>query len=54
MGGVSASYAMLAEEGAMVVFAGARVIEQNIGIKFSKKIQTAEFQKRTWFYRCYS
>ena len=54
MGGVSASYAMLAdivlaEEGAMVGFAGARVIEQNIGIKFSKEFQTAEFQKEHGF-----
>ena len=37
--------AMLAEEGAMVGFAGAG----NIGIKFSKEFQTAEFQKEHGF-----
>ncbi|SFU45579.1 acetyl-CoA carboxylase carboxyl transferase subunit alpha [Butyrivibrio sp. M55] len=49
MGGVTASYAMsadiiLAEKGAMIGFAGRRVIEQNIGEKLPPDFQTAEFQ----------
>lgn len=49
MGGVSASFAMiadivLAEKGAMIGFAGPRVIEQNTGAKLPKDFQTAEFQ----------
>ena len=49
MGGVTASYAMsadiiLAEKGAMIGFAGRRVIEQNIGEKLPDDFQTAEFQ----------
>lgn len=54
MGGVLASYAMaadiiLAEKGAMVGFAGSRVIEQNVGIKLPINYQTAEFQKEHGF-----
>ena len=50
MGGVTASFAMLgdiiiAEKGAMIGFAGARVIEQNTGEKLPQGFQTAEFQK---------
>ena len=49
MGGVSASFAMiadivLAEKGAMIGFAGPRVIEQNTGSKLPKDFQTADFQ----------
>ena len=49
MGGVSASFALsadivLAEKGAMIGFAGPRVIEQNTGVKLPKGFQTAEFQ----------
>ncbi len=49
MGGVSASFAMiadivLAEEGAMIGFAGPRVIEQNTGVKLPEDFQTAKFQ----------
>lgn len=49
MGGVSASFAMiadivLAEKGAMIGFAGPRVIEQNTGVKLPEDFQTAEFQ----------
>lgn len=49
MGGVTASFAMLAdivlvEKGARIGFAGARVIEQNIGEKLAKNFQTADFQ----------
>ena len=48
MGGVSASFAMLgdiiiAEPGAIVGFAGARVIKQTIGEDLPKGFQTAEF-----------
>jgi len=47
-GGVSASYAMLgdlniAEPGAMIGFAGPRVIEQTIRQKLPEGFQTAEF-----------
>lgn len=47
-GGVSASYAMLgdvhiAEPGAMIGFAGARVIEQTIREKLPERFQTAEY-----------
>lgn len=50
MGGVTASFAMLAdiilaEKGAMIGFAGPRVIEQNTGQKLPEGFQTAEFQK---------
>ncbi|MCI9174045.1 MAG: hypothetical protein HFH49_03725 [Lachnospiraceae bacterium] len=49
MGGVTASFATLAditlaEKGAMIGFAGQRVIEQNTGVKLPEKFQTAEFQ----------
>lgn len=49
MGGVSASFAMIAdivvaEKGAMIGFAGPRVIEQNTGIKLPEDFQTAQFQ----------
>ena len=49
MGGVTASFAMLAdiivaEKGATIGFAGARVIEQNIGVKLPEGFQTADFQ----------
>lgn len=49
MGGVTASFAtladiVLAEKGAMIGFAGKRVIEQNTGVKLPKNFQTAEFQ----------
>ena len=48
MGGVSASFAFLgdiiiAEPGAMVGFAGARVIKQTIGAALPEGFQTAEF-----------
>ena len=48
MGGVSASFAMLgdiiiAEPGAIIGFAGARVIKQTIGEDLPKDFQTAEF-----------
>lgn len=54
MGGVTASYAMsadiiLAEKGAMIGFAGRRVIEQNIGEKLPDDFQTAEFQLEKGF-----
>lgn len=50
MGGVTASFAMLAdiilaERGAVIGFAGARVIEQNTGQKLPEGFQTSEFQK---------
>lgn len=48
MGGVTASFAMLgdiilAEPGAMIGFAGARVIKQTIGQKLPEGFQSAEF-----------
>lgn len=54
MGGVTASFAMLAdvilaEKGAMIGFAGPRVIEQNTGEKLPEGFQTAEFQKEHGF-----
>lgn len=54
MGGVTASFAMLAdivlaEKGAMIGFAGARVIEQNTGEKLPEGFQSAEFQKEHGF-----
>lgn len=54
MGGVTASFAMLAdiilaEKGAMVGFAGARVVEQNVGEKSIVNYQTAELQKEYGF-----
>jgi acetyl-CoA carboxylase carboxyl transferase subunit beta len=50
MGGVTASFAtladvILAEKGAMIGFAGARVIEQNTGKKLPSGFQTAQFQR---------
>ncbi len=50
MGGVSASFAMLgdihiAEEGALIGFAGKRVIEQTIKEKLPANFQTAEYLK---------
>lgn len=47
-GGVTASFAslgdiILAEPGAMIGFAGKRVIEQTIGEKLPEGFQTAEF-----------
>jgi acetyl-CoA carboxylase carboxyl transferase subunit beta len=47
-GGVSASYAMMgdlnvAEPGALIAFAGRRVIEQTIGEKLPDSFQTAEY-----------
>ena len=49
MGGVTASFAslgdiMLAEPGALIGFAGPRVIEQTIGESLPKGFQRAEFQ----------
>ena len=49
-GGVSASYAMLgdaiiAEPGAVIGFAGPRVIKQTIGQDLPEGFQTAEFQR---------
>lgn len=54
MGGVTASFAMLAdiilaEPGAMIGFAGPRVIEQNTGVTLPEGFQTAEFQKQHGF-----
>ena len=54
MGGVTASFAMLAdiilaEKGAVIGFAGARVIEQNTGKKLPEGFQTSEFQKKYGF-----
>jgi len=53
-GGVSASYAMvgdvnLAEPGALIGFAGRRVIEQTIKQKLPEDFQTAEFVKEHGF-----
>jgi acetyl-CoA carboxylase carboxyl transferase subunit beta len=49
-GGVSASFAMLgditlAEPGALIGFAGPRVIEQTIGQKLPEGFQSSEFQE---------
>lgn len=54
MGGVTASFAMLAdiilaEKGAVIGFAGARVIEQNTGQTLPPGFQTAAFQKEHGF-----
>lgn len=54
MGGVSASFAMLgdiilAEPGALIGFAGPRVIEQTIHQKLPKGFQRAEFQEEHGF-----
>lgn len=54
MGGVSASFAMtadivLAEEGAQIGFAGARVIEDTTGVKLPRGMQNAEFQMEHGF-----
>ncbi len=48
-GGVTASFAslgdiMIAEPGALIGFAGPRVIEQTIGVKLPEGFQSAEFQ----------
>ena len=53
-GGVTASFAslgdiILAEPGAMIGFAGQRVIEQTIGEKLPKGFQTAEFMLENGF-----
>ena len=53
-GGVTASFAMLgdiilAEPGALIGFAGPRVIEQTIGQKLPKGFQSAEFQQEHGF-----
>lgn len=53
-GGVTASYAMLgdvilSEPGALIGFAGPRVIQGTIGEKLPKGFQTAEFQKEHGF-----
>ncbi len=57
-GGVTASFAMLgdvilSESQALIGFAGPRVIQGTIGSKLPKGFQTAEFQKGSWFCRCY-
>ena len=54
MGGVTASFStladiILAEKGAMIGFAGPRVIEQNTGKKLPQGFQTAEFQRQHGF-----
>ncbi len=54
MGGVTASFAMLgdvilAEPGAMIGFAGARVIRQTIGQKLPEGFQSAEFLQKRGF-----
>ena len=54
MGGVSASFAMLgdiilAEPGALIGFAGPRVIEQTINEKLPKGFQRSEFQEEHGF-----
>ena len=54
LGGVTASFAtladvILAEKGATIGFAGARVIAQNTGEKLPLGFQTAEFQKEKGF-----
>ena len=56
-GGVTASFAMLgdiilAEPGALIGFAGPRVIEQTIGEKLPKGFQSAEFQLEHGFVDC--
>lgn len=56
-GGVTASFAMLgdiilAEPGALIGFAGPRVIEQTIGQKLPKGFQRAEFQEEHGFVDC--
>lgn len=53
-GGVSASFAnlgdiVLAEPGALIGFAGPRVIEQTIGQKLPEGFQRAEFQEEHGF-----
>lgn len=54
MGGVTASFAMLgdviiAEKGALIGFAGPRVIKQTIGVEPPEGFQTAEFQEKHGF-----
>lgn len=56
-GGVTASFAMLgdiilAEPGALIGFAGPRVIEQTIGQRLPKGFQRAEFQEEHGFVDC--
>lgn len=56
-GGVTASFAMLgdiilAEPGALIGFAGPRVIEQTIGQKLPAGFQSAEFQQEHGFVDC--
>lgn len=56
-GGVTASFAMLgdvilAEPGAIIGFAGQRVIEQTIGQKLPKGFQSAEFLQQHGFVDC--
>ncbi len=53
-GGVAASYAMtgdvnIAEEGAIIGFAGRRVIEQNLGEELPDDFQTSEFQQKNGY-----
>ena len=53
-GGVTASFAslgdvILAEPGALIGFAGPRVIEQTIGEKLPQGFQSAEFQEEHGF-----
>lgn len=55
-GGVTASFAMLgdiilAEPGALIGFAGPRVIEQTIGSETSERIPKIRVLKRTWICR---
>ena len=56
-GGVSASFASLgdynlAEPGALIGFAGRRVIEQTMREKLPEDFQTAEFLLEAWSIRC--
>lgn len=56
-GGVTASFAMLgdvilAEPGAIIGFAGQRVIEQTIGQKLPEGFQSAEFMQKHGFIDC--
>lgn len=57
-GGVTASFAMLgdiilAEPGALIGFAGARVIEQTIGQKLPEGIPESRVPVRAWFCGCH-
>lgn len=54
MGGVTASFAtqadiVIAEKGAMIGFAGPRVIEQNMGVNVPEGFQSADFQMEHGF-----